>query len=350
MLVEVPLKLTVLHPILQNAITAFTEPILKPNGNLKKPDTPYFRVPDLYPPFLCSVVISLLLIVLQLLVMLASIRRNLLQAFRGDYCEIPRWKSSENTRHVTGNFRFAGTLIGYVVLGYVLLSLFFFILAVPIVALITYGSSKLMEAFLTWLIPILLFANFKTYLNNILARYVFLQYKVNVLSLNNRRVFMIFMYFNIFLDAFLGLIAAIIRLLKSAIGTIIYMCRLDYSSFGRKLETKDSGFSAYCGFIQVECAHRHPILLCFISHLLRDQLLGSSKQQRSRARHKWALACFLINNPKLLYERKKFRRHAEEKQILMQPMTTHMDISHEQRTIHDDLNENLKTIRIDERF
>jgi hypothetical protein len=30
------------------------------------------------------------------------------------------------------------------------------------------------------------------------------------------------------------------------------MSRLDYSPLGRKFETLDAGFTAYCGFIQIE--------------------------------------------------------------------------------------------------
>ncbi|CAM2708638.1 unnamed protein product [Rotaria socialis] len=48
------------------------------------------------------------------------------------------------------------------------------------------------------------------------------------------------------------------------------MCRLDYSPLGRKLELFDGGFSAYCGFIHTECVHRHPIMLVFVSHILRQ--------------------------------------------------------------------------------
>jgi hypothetical protein len=84
------------------------------------------------------------------------------------------------------------------------------------------------------------------------------------------------------------------------------MCRLDYSPLGRKLETVDAGFNAYCGFIYMECAHRHPVLLCFVSHLLRDHLYATKTKRKSKAKHKWQLAVFLINNPILIYRRKGF--------------------------------------------
>ena len=270
------------------------------------------RLSDFARPYFCAIAFTVVVTIIQLLVMLASIRRNLLQAFRGDDSEIPRSKSSSNVSYVTGNFRFAGCLIGYVILAFIFLGFFSMIIAVLIDTYIIFGSSRFMETHLKWLIPLCLTVYFKSYLNQILAKYVFLQHKINVLSLNNRRAFMIFLYFNIFLDAFLGLFAAIFRLLKSSIGGIIYMCRLDYSPLGRKLETNDAGFSAYCGFIHVECAHRHPVLLCFMSHLLRSQIYGPSTKRWSKARHKWALAVFLLNNPTLIYRRKRFLTRSEE--------------------------------------
>ena len=274
-----------------------------------------FRLPSLARPYYFAIAFTVLITLIQLFTMLASIRRNLLQAYRGDDSEIPRSVSSNNVGYVTGNFRFAGSLIGYVILAFIFLGFFSVIIAVLIATFITFGGSRFIEWVLKRLINLFLFAYFKAYLNKILAKYVFLHHKINVLSLNNRRAFMIFLYFNIFLDAFLGLIAALVRLLKSTIGGVLYMCRMDYSPLGRKLETRDAGFSAYCGFIHVECAHRHPVLLCFMSHLLRSQIYGPSTKRWSKARHKWALAVFLLNNPTLIYRRKGFLARVQDTEM-----------------------------------
>ena len=288
---------------------------LDPSLQLDNDDPTDFRLPPFIIPYICAVTFTLLVTIAQLLTMLASIRRNLLQAFRGDHTEIPPPKFSRNVNFVTGNFRFAGMLIGYVTLGYVFVTFISFIVALVVGTFIAYGSSRFIENIIKFFVPIYLFIYFKMYLNRILSKYVFLQHKLNVLSLNNRRVFMIFLYFNIFLDAFLGLFAAISRLLRSTFGGILYMCRLDYSPLGRKLETKDAGFSAYCGFIHVECAHRHPVLLCFVSHLLRDQLYGRNNQRWSKARNKWALAVFLLNNLSMIYQRKSMKRQPGDRKI-----------------------------------
>ena len=279
-----------------------------------------FPIPKLVRPFLFAVFISLFLIVFQLLIMLAGIRRNLFQAFRGDATEIPRRNPSNNVGYIDGNSHFVGYFIGYVILAYIFLLFITLIIAIAFDAYITFGSVRYLESFLKTLIPFILLIAFKSYLNKILGRYVFLQHDSQVLFINNRRVFMLFLYFNCFLDAFLGLFAAVMRLIKSILGGLVYMCRLDYSPLGRKLETMDEGFSAYCGFIFIEMAHRHPILLCFVSHLLRDHLYPTQKQRLSKAKHKWRLAVFLLNNPLLIYRRKGFLSRVQTNEINMMLM------------------------------
>ena len=314
-LVKIPPLIAGTRPEVQKAVNFLVELILAiRTGTASGGDgSGDLQLPDFARAYYFAIAFTLGVIVLQLLVMLASIRRNLLQAFRGDDSEIPRSKSSSNISYVTGNFRFAGCLIGYVVLAFVFLGFLSLIVSILIGTVINSGSARIFEDIVRSFVPAFLFIVFKMYLNKSLARYVFLQQNTSVLSLNNRRAFMIFLYFNIFLDAFLGLFAAIMRLLKSSIGGILYMCRLDYSPLGRKLETRDAGFSAYCGFIHVECAHRHPVLLCFMSHLLRSQIYGPSTKRWSKARHKWALAVFLLNNPTLIYQRKRFLANSEDR-------------------------------------
>ena len=307
-MVRIPPSLGGLRERLQLFLDFALPFLFPPDKNLPANQDPSenFLLPEFERPYFFSISFTLFVTSVQLLFMLASIRRNLIQAFRGEYKEIPSSRMARNVTQVVGNFRFAGVFIGYVILAFVFLGFFTFIIAVLFATFVSNGGSKILESVLISVIPVILLVLFKMYLNRLIGQYVFLQHKINVLSLNNRRVFMIFLYFNIFLDAFLGLVAALIRIFKSAIGGILFMCRLDYSPLGRKLETSDAGFSAYCGFIHVECAHRHPVLLCFMSFLLRDYLYPPTTRKWSKARHKWSLAIFLINNPTLIYKRKHF--------------------------------------------
>ena len=77
-------------------------------------------VPLLVRPFLWSVVIGTMITVGQLLLLLAGIRRNLFQVFRGDDSEIPRRDRSQYEKYAIGNFHFAGYLIGYLLWGLLL--------------------------------------------------------------------------------------------------------------------------------------------------------------------------------------------------------------------------------------
>jgi len=288
------------------------------NGADVNSNTSSFPFPPLVRPYIFAVILTLVIIIIQLLILLVNIRRNLFQTFRGDDAEIPRRQRSKYISYSTGNIHFAGYFIGYLIWGFIIIAVFAAVICICIEAFIHFHSIRLLEKILKAIIPSLLFLLFKQYLNKLLAQYVFLQHHGDVLQLNNRRILMIFIYFNFFLDAFLGFISSIFRLIKSFIGGILYMCRLDYSPFGRKLETMDGGFSAYCGFIHTECTHRHPVLLVFVSYLytqIKTKQMAMEKMKFSDLQppksptkyiRKWKLAVFLIRNPTIVFFRKVF--------------------------------------------
>ncbi|CAF3905392.1 unnamed protein product [Rotaria sp. Silwood2] len=228
---------------------------IKPSGEKFNPSVKSdFPLPNFIPAYLIAIVITLAIIITQLLVMLVAIRRNLLQVFRGDDCEIPRRTSSDSIQHASGNVHFAGYFIGYLLWGYILVGIIAFIITLIMGSLIRFGSVRFVE--------------------RILKR-------------------------------------------RGIIGGIVYMCRLDYATMGRKLETMDEGFSAYCGFIHMECAHRHPVMLFFVSHVLRQYL--ESTKKLSRAHRKWHIAVFLIANPTFVYRRKAFleQSNMNEKRLML---------------------------------
>jgi hypothetical protein len=339
--VQVLPQLQYVQDTLQQLFQAISIIFIPSDGNINSIDAPAsqsnFPVPNLTRPYLCAVFLTLTIIVIQLLVLLVNIRRNLFQSFRGDDIEIPRRQRSRYISYATGNIHFAGYFIGYLIWGFIIIAVFSALLCICIDSFITFGSVRLVEQILKAVIPSILFILFKQYLNKILAQYVFLQDHGETIAMNNRRLLMIFIYFNFFLDAFLGFISSIMRLIKSLIGGIIYMCRLDYSPLGRKLETFDGGFSAYCGFIHTECAHRHPVLLVFVSHLYSqltmkqlkmnnqgcgDLSIGEKVELKSKSSsryiRKWKLAVFLIRNPTIVFFRKGFlnQLHIEEVRAL----------------------------------
>lgn len=95
------------------------------------------------------------------------------------------------------------------------------------------------------------------------------------------------------------------------------MPRIDYAFFGRYLEKYDNGYSTYYGYLFIEAAHTHPILLSFCS-LLHYKILAFenpnfhlntgrvvSKVYNKRVLRKWYLYCTLVKNPSLIAYRKR---------------------------------------------
>lgn len=78
-------------------VEMFSEMLAASNPDLQESDDPSadFPLPDFVRPFLFAVFVALIITILQLLVMLTNIRRNVLQAFRGDDSELPRRKCTK---------------------------------------------------------------------------------------------------------------------------------------------------------------------------------------------------------------------------------------------------------------
>lgn len=73
------------------------------------------------------------------------------------------------------------------------------------------------------LISIIVTLVVKKIINIIATRFVFLNRSSKILALDNFRAFNIFLYFNFFFDIFMGVISAVIRLIKSLIIAILMM-------------------------------------------------------------------------------------------------------------------------------
>ena len=280
-----------------------------------------FQFPPLIRPYLFAVFLTLTIILLQLLIFLVNLRRNLFQLYCGNHSEVPQRKQSENMSYASGNIHFAGYFIGYLIWGFIINIIFMLIICLIIEIFIAYRNVELIEKILKAIIPSLLFVLFKEYANKILTRYIFLQHYGEVIWINNRRILMIFIYFNFFFEAFVGFISSIVRLIKSVLAGVFYMCRLDYSPLGRKLEILDGGFEAYCGFIHTECAHRHPVLLVFIAHIYtqhKQRQLTTTIDEKKRLRYirKWKLAVFLSYNPTIVLFRKVLHNRLHTHDIL----------------------------------
>lgn len=267
-----------------------------------------YRIPNLLRLYLLILITTVVIIIIQLLISLVNTRRNLLQAYRGDYSEIPRPQRSDNLSYSVNNVHFAGYFLGYLIWGIVLVTFLCLLVYGAIELYVIYGTRRMIEIVVKYSLPSSLLLYFKLYLNKFLSKYVFLQDLGDVLAINHRRALMVYIYLSFFLDTFLAVVSSIIRLAKSLIAAYLYMSRMDYSLLGRKLETLDGGFYAYCAFTYVECAHRHPILLIFVSHLAHS--IRSRKS--SRIARKWRLFVFLSRNPIIVLFRKAYLKQSYE--------------------------------------
>jgi hypothetical protein len=142
-------------------------------------------------------------------------------------------------------------------------------------------------------------------------------------TLDNRHAYFLFVYFNFFFDCFLGILSCVLRLFKSIIAILLYMPRLDYSIFGRSLESIDNGYTAYTSYIYVEAIHTHPILITFTQiiymnilekrrrekhFLLIDEKQIIEQNRRKSIRFRWFLLLTLMNNLSLISTRRHQRR------------------------------------------
>ena len=130
----------------------------------------------------------------------------------------------------------------------------------------SFGDDAFLDSFLK-LLPLLAVTIFKKINYQITTR-LFLQKNTKILALDNFRVFNIVLFFAFFFDCFiLGVIEALIRLIKVVIISIIYMPRIAYGFFGRLLEKEDNAYRTYMGYLYIEAAHTNPIMVTFCSLL-----------------------------------------------------------------------------------
>ena len=100
------------------------------------------------------------------------------------------------------------------------------------------------------------------------------------------------------------------------------MPRLDYSIFGRSLESIDNGYTAYTSYIYVEAMHTHPVLITFTQmiymnildkrrrekqFLLIDEKQILEQYRRKSLRFRWFLLITLMNNLSLIPTRRHHR-------------------------------------------
>ncbi|XP_022104723.1 stimulated by retinoic acid gene 6 protein-like [Acanthaster planci] len=208
-------------------------------------------------------------------------REHTLLLWRGvrDFC--PKEKFSLPAL-VVANLRFSGYTVAFSAWGFLINQvvswlLMFFVGYFVIYQLkvvgdeLTWPLSFLEGYWLTFVVGFLFY-----YVQVALAHIIFLQKekekkreKVH-LSLDNRRLFHLTVYITLFLNVIVGLVSCLMRIIKAVFFGVLFIGRIDKCTLMRGWELWDPGFKAYLGFLQLEVAHTHPVLITFCHFLWKS--------------------------------------------------------------------------------
>ncbi|XP_060071090.1 stimulated by retinoic acid gene 6 protein-like [Ylistrum balloti] len=314
--------------------------LLETNPSVSLQDTiymTYYLVEAYRSCIIAATVVECVLAMLILLHIISSYRKYLLALHKGITHHIPAREDGANARLVVGTMRYSGYQVGYTTWSYFIqwcLLLIFCMVVATVIILYQQGYGYLITNIIVsvWSIPV------TTLIINIaqtqISKFVFLQEKDEVLALDNRRGFFIFTYFMFYYNIFLGLVSCLLRIIKSIILGALFLGRLDHSTLPRRFQLLDPGFDAFVGFLHMENAHRHPVVLAFISILQvyvphKDictsspeittssgsaiDLMGKDSRRKRKVHHRWHLFYTLHNNPNLRTLRKRTLKAFEEK-------------------------------------
>ncbi|XP_025079236.1 receptor for retinol uptake stra6-like isoform X2 [Pomacea canaliculata] len=292
-----------------------------------------------------GVVLATLVSLLNVLHMLSSYRRNILALYRGDHSHIPPASVDSNVSHCINSIKFGGFQVGYMVWGFVIQSVILTLICVILaifVLLIAADVTAWVIAILEYIWPIVVIFIVILVVQKLLAKFVFLQDSGAYLALDNRSIFFNFTYFMFFYNIFLGVASCLLRILKAIAIGIFFLSRLDNSTLSRRFEFFDPGFTAYVGYMQMEYAHSHPVVIVFtrlVLHMWKEarkrqnedsipaftvndsdceqkvvdaetppdnQQEDSFSRRRMKARSNWHVSYTLLHNPDLRVLRKGF--------------------------------------------
>ncbi|XP_076095389.1 receptor for retinol uptake stra6-like [Mytilus galloprovincialis] len=286
----------------------------------------YYSVDSMKICFICACVIEVLLSCMIIFHMISSYRKNLIGLYKGSKIHIPPRSEKSNPSIMVGTMRYTGYQVGYILWGYLIQwSIFFLIFNVIalIINLYRIGAADFITNLIKQLWPAPITALALNLIQILLAKFVFLQERGNLLAIDNRRGFFFLTYFVFFYNTFLGVVSCLLRIIKAIVIGALFLGRLDHSTLPRRFQLMDPGFDAYVGFMHMENAHFNPIVLTFLS-LLKRKTDSDTKNKKGienelydvkynmkghphrLAIRRWQLSCMLHYNPQLRIMRKQY--------------------------------------------
>ncbi|XP_078541079.1 stimulated by retinoic acid gene 6 protein-like isoform X2 [Lissotriton helveticus] len=235
---------------------------------------------------------------------------------------------------LAASIRYAGYQIAYLLWGYLILRILYFlisiIIAFGIVVPIQDGQGmQLLQGIGYTLLGAVLMA--VVIIAQVLAsQFFFLQDKLyptdsaKPLAINNRRAFQNFGYFFLFYSAMLGFGTCVLRLIINIFLSSWLFARIDRPLYPRGYESIDMGYCTWVGMLRVDFYHTHPVAVAFCNLLLEERELRKQQAQPDelappdvleackgkKFRIKWWLMYTLQNNPRLIMDRKIRRCNA----------------------------------------
>ena len=266
-------------------------------------------MPNLIRSYFISLFLTSCVLIIQLIILLRTIRTDLLNAYKGKLKKL-QLQSSEHILYSRGNISFAGLFIGTLIWNFIILMTCLIIILSILEILISYGNIQLFEQIINIVVPSFLFYFIKDSISELLCQYVLLQNRSEHFSINNFRFLMIFIHLNYLFDSLVGFIFGFLRLVQTWIVSMIYMIRFDNSLFGRKFEEYDFVYTSYQAFIYFESTHRNPIMRLFLSNVYLQMKIQQHCNSCSKLKYanRWKLAYFLIKNPSLQQSRRQINR------------------------------------------
>ncbi|KAI0985120.1 hypothetical protein GJ496_009912 [Pomphorhynchus laevis] len=243
-----------------------------------------------------------LLCLIQLTLGLKQYQRQMLQAYRGNFHEIPNRRMFKPGTLVAKALHYPGYMVGYLIWGYLFMLGTIFTVTIIVRNLIRFFD--VFEYLAKWIVPMVILLLMKFLLISVLSRTAFTQWKGQTLALKNTRCIFIFNYFNFFFDCFLGLIMCISRISQASLAAVFLLSRLDYSMFGRSLERYDRGFASYVCWLHLEEIQTHPALIVFCQ-VVREKIVNR-RMETSKLNHQTPME-----------NRLQYERHYVKRQLII---------------------------------
>ncbi|XP_048590082.1 stimulated by retinoic acid gene 6 protein-like isoform X1 [Nematostella vectensis] len=300
--------------------------------------------------FIVSSIVAALYMYFQMYRMLLAHRQHVIKLMQGDRRFLPR-KMPTPDNLVGMSLRFCGYQIAYFLWGYLIMFailvavvLFISLCVVILPSLLDPEIINIIINILIGLVPTVALALFVWLFQKILAVFVFKDRSINskVVNIDNRRCYLLLSFFFFFFNILVGLMSCVLRILKGMLLGIMFIGRIDRPLLMKGFTGMDTAYMAYLGFLHLQVAHKHPVILvyCYIlwneAHKRRlgrteekfsylngqERLTDPEKGHVSElptqpkyprvsawALNKWFVAVTIIRNPSLILNRKGFLKN-----------------------------------------